>query len=63
MIATIALAALLTGAGSLDAALQPGGGVDVAAARARVEARYEIIPLKDGIGLRPKDRMSRYPHD
>jgi len=27
--------------------------------RARIEARYEIIPLRDAIGLRPKDRAGR----
>lgn len=57
MILTIVLVALLAGAAPIDAA-QPTG-VDVAAARSRVEARYEVVPLRGGIGLRPKDRSSR----
>lgn len=43
----------------VSAAAQQSGGADVAAARSRIEARYEVVPLRDAIGLRPKDRASR----
>lgn len=57
MILTILLALAVAGAVPAHAAEQPG--VDVDAARSRVEARYEIVALKGGIGLRPKDRNSK----
>ena len=33
--------------------------MDVGAARSRVEARFEVVPLRNAIGLRPRDRGSR----
>ena len=57
MIALISLLALLIGGAPLDAAAQQSS-VDVASVRSRVAAKYEIFALRDGIGLRPKDRNS-----
>jgi len=61
MIRTLALAALLVGTVGFAPAVAgaQAGGADVTAARSRIEAHYEIVPLRDAIGLRPKDRSSR----
>jgi hypothetical protein len=61
MIRTLALAALLIATGALApvAAGQPATPAAVTAMRNRIEARYEIVPLRDAIGLRPKQRSSR----
>jgi len=57
MIVLMTVIALIT-AGAPAAGAQQRDA-DAASMRSRVEARYEIIPLREGIGLRPKDRASR----
>jgi hypothetical protein len=57
MIVLMMLFALLTAGAPLDGAQQRD--TDVAAVRSRIDSGYEIFPLRDGIGLRPKNRASR----
>ena len=57
MIVLMTVFALITAGAPLDGAQQRDS--DTASVRSRIDARYEMIPLRDGIGLRPKDRASR----
>jgi len=57
MIVLMTVLALITGGAPIDGAQQRSS--DTASMRSRIDARYEVIPLRDGIGLRPKDRASR----
>jgi hypothetical protein len=46
------LAAVLSGSERIGA---QSGGTDSAALRARIERRFEVLPLRDGVALRPRD--------
>ena len=57
MIVLMTVLALITAGAPVDGAQQRNS--DTASMRSRIDARYEVIPLRDGIGLRPRDRASR----
>jgi hypothetical protein len=57
MIVLMTVFALTIAGAPVDGAQQRDS--DAASIRSRIDARYEVIPLRDGIGLRPKDRASR----
>ncbi len=57
MIVLMMVLALITAGAPIDGAQQRNS--DTASMRSRIDARYEVIPLREGIGLRPKDRASR----
>jgi hypothetical protein len=54
---TVCIGAAVVGARGV--ALQEPAPGDDAALRSRVEARYEVVPLSRGVGLRPRDRTTR----